>query len=591
MEWNSGHTLQNGKYLIDKKLSKGGFGITYLAIKSPLDKKVVIKTPQLEILNSFNIDDEKQKYKEGFKEEALRLALCGHPHIVQIETVFIETVFNEDSMPCSLPCIVMEYIEGETLWDRVKTQGILTEKDALLYIKQIGSALNLVHDKGLLHRDIKPQNIMVRSNSNNAILIDFGIARQYISSPDLTSSRTNGFSPVEQYYKNKIQGPYTDIYALSATLYYLLVGDPPPWALLRHTEQLVPPKERNANISDQTNEAILSGLNVELTERPSSVQEWLEMLPQEEQGPEPGPGPNDNFRSKIFNFEVVYLDVRGQERNREQHEAEVFEQVLRDNPVLKLEMVKIPSGTYLMGSPDVEMVKSQYKQSNLTERPQRQVSIDSFFMSRFPVTQAIWKFIAHLPKVQIDLNPDCSQFKQDENNPVEQVSWFQAQEFCDRLSHLTQLNYRLPSEAEWEYACKAGMENKPFHFGDTITTKYANYDGTESYNYEPMGEFHKQTKSVEISGVANAFGLSDMHGNVWEWCADPKHDTYEGAPLDGRCWEIEGAADNTILRVLRGGAWETKAGECRAANRKFVRPNRSRSSFGFRVALSNLLSK
>lgn len=584
MEWVSGHILQNGKFLIDKKLNSGGFGITYLAIKSPLDKKVVIKTPKLEILNSLSYtDDEKQKYKEGFKEEAFRLAVCRHPNIVQIETVF-----NEDS----LTCIVMEYIEGETLWDRVKTQGVLPEKDALLYIKQIGSALSLVHDKGLLHRDINPNNIILRSYSNDAVLIDFGIARQYISSPALTSFNTDGFSPIEQYYRNKIQGPYTDIYALSATLYYLLAGDPPPLAWLRDTENLVPPKERNPNISDQTNEAILAGLKVEPTERPSSVQEWLEMLPQNEPSPEPGPGPGDNFRSKFFNFEVVYLDVRGQERNREEHEAELFEQVLGDNPVLTLEMVKIPSGTYLMGSPDGEMVKSQYQQSKLTERPQRKVSIDGFFMSRFPITQAIWKFIAHLPKVQIDLNPDCSQFQQDENNPVEQVSWFQAQEFCDRLSHLTQLNYRLPSEAEWEYACKAGMENKPFHFGDTITTKYANYDGTESYNYEPMGEFHKKTKSVGIFGVSNAFGLSDMHGNVWEWCADPKHDDYQGAPLDGRSWEIEGEADNhTIFRVLRGGAWETKAGECRAANRKFVRPNRSRSSFGFRVALSNLLSK
>ncbi|WP_232251393.1 bifunctional serine/threonine-protein kinase/formylglycine-generating enzyme family protein [Oscillatoria acuminata] len=568
--------MQNGKYVIDKELGEGGFGTTYIALKSPLDTKVVIKTPQIKKINSFRTDEEKQKYKEGFREEALRLALCPHPNIVKIETVF-----SEDS----LPCIVMEYIEGQTLWDVVKNQKVLTEKDALIYIKQIANAVHFIHEKGLVHRDVKPNNIILRSNSNDAVLIDFGIARQYISGAPLTSYSTDGFSPIEQYDNDRVQGRYTDIYALSATFYYLLVGDPPPLAWVRKPEKLVPPKHRNPDISDQTNEAILEGLKVEPTERPSSVQEWLEMLPKVIPLTPPLPP------SPPFNFEVVYLDVRGQERNREQRKAELFEQVLGDNPVLKLEMVKISAGTYLMGSPDVEMVKSQYQPSNLTERPQRKVSIDAFFMSRFPITQAIWKFIAHLPKVQIDLNPDCSQFKQDENNPVEQVSWFQAQEFCDRLSHLTQLNYRLPSEAEWEYACKAGMENKPFHFGDTITTKYANYDGTESYNYEPMGEFHKQTKSVGISGVANAFGLSDMHGNVWEWCADPKHDDYQGAPLDGRSWEIEGEANNTILRVLRGGAWETKAGECRATNRKFVRPHRSRSSFGFRVALSNLLSK
>ncbi|MCT7995529.1 bifunctional serine/threonine-protein kinase/formylglycine-generating enzyme family protein [Laspinema olomoucense] len=578
MNWVSGHILQNGKYVIDKELGEGGFGTTYLALKSPLDKKVVIKTPQIRRINSFRTDEEKQKYKKGFQEEADKLNQCRHPNIVQIEEVLTEG---------SLPCIVMEYIEGQTLYDIVKTQGFLPEREALKYIKQIANAVHLIHEKGLVHRDVKPNNIILRSNSKNAVLIDFGIARQYISGVPLTSYNTDGFSPLEQYYPDRHEGRYTDIYALSATLYYLLVGDPPPFAWMRQpVDNLVPPKQRNPNISDQTNEAILKGLEVEPTERPSSVQEWLEMLPQET-GPDPGPG-----KLNIINFEVVYLDVRGQERNREQHEVEVLEQMLRDNPVLTLEMVKIPGGTYLMGSPEREMVKHESKLSKLTERPQRQVRIEAFFMSRFPIAQAIWKFIADLPKVQIDLNPDCSRFQEDENNPVEQVSWFQAQEFCARLSQFTRLNYRLPSEAEWEYACKAGMENKPFHFGDTITTQYANYDGTESYNYEPMGEFHKQTKSVGSFGVANAFGLSDMHGNVWEWCADPQHDTYEGAPLDGRSWDIEEAAEpQTILRVLRGGAWETKAGECRAANRKFVRPNRSRSSFGFRVALSNFLVK
>ncbi|MGL4502898.1 MAG: protein kinase domain-containing protein, partial [Planktothrix sp.] len=408
MNWVSGHILQNGKYVIEKELGEGGFGTTYLAIKSPLDKKMVIKTPKVKKINSFHSDEEKQKYKEDFNQEALRMSLCKHPHIVEIETVFTED---------SLPCIVMEYIEGETLWDVVKDKGLFPEKDALVYIKQIASALHTIHDRGLVHRDIKPNNIILRANSNNAVLIDFGIARQYISGAPLTSYNTDGFSPVEQYDNDTIQGPYTDIYALSATLYYLLVGDPPPLAWMRRPERLVPPKQRNPKISDPTNEAILKGLELEAANRPSSVQEWVKMLPKFIPPPPPPSPP--------FNFEVVYLDVRGQERNREQRKAELFEQVLGDNPVLTLEMVKIPAGTYLMGSPDVEMVKSQYQPSKLTERPQRQVSIDGFFMSRFPVTQAIWKFIAHLPKVQIDLNPDCSQFKQDENNPVEQVSWFQ----------------------------------------------------------------------------------------------------------------------------------------------------------------------
>lgn len=589
--WASGETLQSGKYLIERELRPGGFGITYLAQKTSDFGKVVIKTLKPEILNSPSYSDlEKQKYKQGFKDEALRLALCRHPHIVEIETVFEEN---------SLPCIVMEYIEGETLWDRVKIQGILTEKEALLYVRQIGNALTVVHERGLLHRDVSPSNIIIKYNSNNAMLIDFGIARPYISSKALTSFNNDGFSPVEQYYENKEQGPYTDVYALAATLYYLLVGERPPIAWVRSdafrsdSEILVPPNQQNSSMSDHVSQAIIKGMSIEPTDRPDSILEWLEMLDEEQIEEDDFVEITDtsvDFLNSL-SFDVVFLDVRGQERDRNRNNAEFFEQILSQSPLLSLEMIKIPPGNFLMGSPDFEMVKSQSQESKSNERPQHPVHVDSFFMSRFPITQAIWKFVANLPTVKIGLNPDCSYFKNYENNPVEQVSWFQAIEFCQRLSQLTNLNYRLPSEAEWEYACRAGIDNKPFHFGDTITTQVANYDGTESYNYEPVGEYYKKTKPVGSFEVSNTFGLCDMHGNVWEWCADAKHDNYEGAPSDSRVWEIEEETSNTTLRVLRGGSWKTKAGECRAANRRFLRPTRSDSSYGFRVALSHINSQ
>ena len=584
MSWASGDTLQSGKYLIEKELRPGGFGITYLATKTSDREKVVIKTLKPEILNSLSYSPEqKEKYRQGFKDEAIRLAVCRHPNIVEVETVFDEN---------SLLCIVMEYINGENLWDRVKRQGVLTEREALIYIRQIGDALKVVHEKNLLHRDVSPSNIIIQSNSNKAKLIDFGIARPYISSKALTSFNKDGFSPVEQYYENKEQGPYTDVYALAATLYYLLIGDPPPLAWVRsNSDILVAPNQQNPNISDYINQAILKGMAIEPTDRPNSVQEWLEMLSDDriEESYCVEPPIEEGSCIKKFNFNVVFLDVRGQEKSREKCLGDLFEQVLNEDPFLKLEMVKIPQGHFLMGSPDFEMVKNKSQESKLNERPQHQVSVDSFFMSRFSITQTIWRFIAGFPKVKIDLNPDCSYFKNNENNPVEQVSWSQAVEFCDRLSQLTDLNYRLPSEAEWEYACRAGIDNKPFHFGDTITTKVANYDGAESYNYEPMGEYHEKTKPVGSFGVANAFGLYDMHGNVWEWCADTKHDNYKDAPLDSRVWETEGEVDLTTLRVLRGGSWKTKAKDCRATNRRFLRQTRSDSSYGFRIALSTFI--
>ncbi len=587
MNWQPGQTLQKGKYLIKQELRQGGFGMTYLAFNKNSQKNVVIKTLKDEIITSSDSSDsEKQKYKDGFNDEALRLALCRHPNIVEIETVFYEN---------SIPCIVMEYIQGETLWDRVKNRGVLTETEALTYIKQIGSALKVVHEIGLLHRDVKPQNILIRANSNDAVLIDFGIARQYLSSRTFTSMNTDGFSPIEQYYENQDQGPYTDVYALAATLYYLLVGERPllAWARLQ-SDTLKPANQRNSQVTDRVNQAIIKGMEIDATKRPSSIQDWLEML--DDASPlEHGNSGSDcigesylNLRN--FSFDVVFLDVRGQEKVRERCQAELFEQVLSQNPFLKLDMIKIPAGRFLMGSPDVEIIKGKLQESKLNERPQHLVNIDVFFMSRFAVTQAIWKFVAELPQVKIYLNSNCSNFNDNENNPVEEVSWFQAIEFCARLSQLTNLNYRLPSEAEWEYACRAGIDNKPFHFGDTITTAVSNYDGTDSYNYEPIGDYYKRTKPVGSFGISNGFGLCDMHGNVWEWCADSKHDNYQDAPLDGRPWDLEEEADNTILRVLRGGAWNTKARECRAANRRFLRPNRSDSSYGFRVALSDFSS-
>jgi formylglycine-generating enzyme required for sulfatase activity len=214
-----------------------------------------------------------------------------------------------------------------------------------------------------------------------------------------------------------------------------------------------------------------------------------------------------------------------------------------------LEMVAIPGGTFLMGSPESEPERSD------RESPQHTVTIQPFFMGKFPVTQAQWQAVASLPKVNIDLKPDPSNFK-GANRPVEQVSWNDAVEFCARLSKATGREYRLPSEAEWEYACRAGTTT-PFHFGETITTDLANYDGNYTYGSGSKGQYRKQTTDVG-SFPANAFGLHDMHGNVWEWCQDTWHENYNGAPTDGSAWVDENANQN--IRILRGGSWTSIQG-------------------------------
>ena len=198
-------------------------------------------------------------------------------------------------------------------------------------------------------------------------------------------------------------------------------------------------------------------------------------------------------------------------------------------------------------------------------------------MGKYPVTQAQWKAIASLSKVERDLKPSPSRFKGD-NRPVERVNWYEAVEFCARLSNLTGREYRLPSEAEWEYACRASTTT-PFHFGETITDKLANYDASEIYADEPKGEDREETTPVG-SFPPNAFGLYDMHGNLWEWCADYWHDNYKGAPRDGSAWETGG---NKKWRVLRGGSWYYPPEICRSATRNITYPDNRHYNFGFRV--------
>ncbi|MBP0004121.1 MAG: formylglycine-generating enzyme family protein [Cyanobacteria bacterium SBC] len=237
---------------------------------------------------------------------------------------------------------------------------------------------------------------------------------------------------------------------------------------------------------------------------------------------------------------------------------------------IKLEMMLIPGGEFLMGSPKDEVDRFD------RENSQHLVQVPQFFLGKYPVTQAQWRAIAS------EIKSDPSRFK-GENRPVEQVSWLNAVEFCRRLADKTGRPYRLPSEAEWEYACRAGTKT-PFHFGKTITTKLVNYNGNYTYGHGVKGEYREETTPVG-NFPANAFGLYDMHGNVWEWCEDDWHENYqdENAPTDGSAW-IENNNRIKTRKVLRGGSWGDEPGGCRSACRGRVDPGFTNVSIGFRVA-------
>ncbi|BAY79863.1 hypothetical protein NIES25_63510 (plasmid) [Nostoc linckia NIES-25] len=259
-------------------------------------------------------------------------------------------------------------------------------------------------------------------------------------------------------------------------------------------------------------------------------------------------------------FETVTVDKKGQIIKRDANkQAKFFKEDLGNG--ITLDMVEIPGGSFNMGSPLAENGRTK------NEEPQHVVNVPAFFIGNFEVTQEQYQQI-------MGSNPS---FFKGAKRPVEKVSWNDAIDFCKKLSQKTGRKYRLPSEAEWEYACRAGTTT-PFHFGETITTELANYDGDSAYASAPKGKNRQETTQVG-SFPHNAFGLYDMHGNVWEWCQDTWHDSYEGAPSDGSAW----IDNNNSTRILRGGSWISNPIRCRSAYRGYDDRNVHYKYIGFRV--------
>ena len=275
VNWQKGQALQDGKYTIVDKLGQGGFGATFLA-KNNKGKLVVIKTLNEEIQREPYFD----KIRQDFYNEALRIAKCKHHDNDRIVKIY--KVIEEDR----LPCIVMEYIPGEDLATIVNRKGTLSEAEALTYIKQIGEALIAVHKQGFLHRDIKPNNIIVRSDGKGAMLIDFGTAREFNLNETLTTLTafsSGGYTPAEQYNPRAKQGAYTDVYALAGTLYFLLTKQAPPNVINRNLgdsnpDPLKPLKTLVPNVSDQVNFAVMKGLSIDAKDRSQTMESFLKLL-------------------------------------------------------------------------------------------------------------------------------------------------------------------------------------------------------------------------------------------------------------------------------------------------------------------------
>ncbi|QQS44887.1 MAG: SUMF1/EgtB/PvdO family nonheme iron enzyme [Acidobacteriota bacterium] len=297
---------------------------------------------------------------------------------------------------------------------------------------------------------------------------------------------------------------------------------------------------------------------------------------------------------KSFEFLTVRLNEYGRVVDRRKDHARYYIEPLSRG--VSLEMVQIPGGSCLMGTSDQDItrVRQEYKRYGwpeqwvMNESPQHKVMLSPFYFSKFQITQMQWRIVAGWPKVKRNIDPEPSHFKNRKNPgslPVENISWHDAEEFCARLSAKTGRVYRLPTEAEWEYACRAGTTT-PFAFGETITPEIVNYDGNRPYGKAKKGEYREKTIPVGSLGVANAFGLYDMHGNVWEWCQDwYSKDYYAECHKQGVVTDPQGP-ETGETRVLRGGSWLNNSNYCRSADRDNNVPGNRDIIIGLRVVVS-----
>jgi len=565
-------------------LGGGGFGKTYLAEDiDRLNTKCVIKqfAPQIQGTGAL------EKAKELFQQEAKQLEQLGtHPQIPGLWGYF------EDH---SRLYLVQEFIEGENLLAELEKQGTFTEEKIRGLLLDLLPILEVVHQAQVIHRDIKPENIMRRGSDGKLFLIDFGASKQIQGTVKPgTQIGTFGYAALEQMQDRQVY-PATDLYSVGATCFHLLTGIH-PWSLYIEVAYIWVQEWRQhlkQSISSELGAIVDKLLQKEYQQRCQSAREVLQALvkvtphapqlvaptvlsPQQVVAPTPKKTPNVPLINKLREetIEVVTVNRVGEVIHREQWLGRYFTEDLGNDTTL--EMTAIPGGNFIMGSLEGE------EGSRDNERPQHRVTMQPFYMGKYPITQAQWQAAAKLPQVNRKLEPNPSRF-QGANRPVELVCWDDAVEFCQRLAKYTQRPYRLPSEAEWEYACRGGTTT-PFHFGETITTELANYDSKYTYSGGTKGIYRKETTEVGSFQVGNGFGLYDMHGNVWEWCEDKWHDSYKGAPTDGRA-----RLDGNDNHPLRGGAWNRYPENCRSAYRN--NHHIGDTSIGFRVACGGAARK
>ncbi|WP_026079847.1 bifunctional serine/threonine-protein kinase/formylglycine-generating enzyme family protein [Spirulina subsalsa] len=573
--------LLRGRYWAKEVIGQGGFGRTFLAVDEDKPSKpfCVIKQLFPQDPSTFT------KALELFEQEAQQLEILGkHPQIPELFAHFVEK--NQSYL-------VQEFIKGITLKEELENQGVFSEQKIRAVLGDLLNILAFVHQKNVIHRDIKPENIIRRQGDQKLVLVDFGAAKVLQQVQRTVTGTVIGSveycAPEQGIGKARLN---SDLYGLGATCLHLLTQTSPFDLYSVHDGEWVWRDYLNGNrVSDDLGKILDRLVEPASKKRYQSTTEVLadlQSVAKTSSAAKSSPVPQ---HIQIYQYEIITLNEQGRIAQRQKGQNQGY---LENTKGLNLEMVMIPAGEFRMGAPENEAGRSD------DEGPQHRVMVPEFFMSRTAITQAQWQIVAQLPQVVRSLNPNPANFK-GKNNPVERVSWEDCIEFCLRLSQASGKLYRLPSEAEWEYACRGGTTT-PFHFGPTLSPQVANYDGNYTYGKGKKGEYRKKTIPVGSLNAPNAWGLHDMHGNVWEWCLDDWHRSYQGAPGDGRAWinnDNHSQNDREWLKrllnkkstskLLRGGYWNNYPKYCRSANRYHRTRGLKYRRIGFRVVVPRTL--
>ena len=616
-----GSTLQNGKYEIQRVLGQGGFGITYLALQRNLQRTVVIKeffmeghctreeqTHHVTVATGGDRSLVEMFYDKFFKE-ACHIAQLEHPNIVSIIDVFEEN---------NTAYYVMKYAPNGSLEAKVKREGHLSEPEATRYILKVADALRFVHEHKMTHLDVKPDNILL-SEKDEPWLVDFGLSKQYDYTGKATSftplGYSNGYAPIEQYMPGGAGtfSPESDIYSLGATFFKLLTGITPPDASTIANEGLPLQALKDKGMSQNSIYVIFQAMEHLRKDRLHDIDSFISLL---EEGPVQGPSeqPATQPLSQPYTAQTIIsgetapaAGVQDKQKNKPTTKpapTPVLEKTRKNkarfditltviaiigaivsmfyynlqggSPDISAEtsvneawtnetktfeangvsftMIPVEGGTFTMGA------TSEMTEPFSDEEPTHQVTLSSYYIGETEVTQALWKAV-------MGSNP--SGFKGD-NLPVEKVSWDDCQTFISRLNSLTGKRFRLPTEAEWEFAARSGNQSRHTQYsGSSRIDNVAWYKGNSG----------KKTHLVKTK-QPNELGIYDMTGNVWEWCQD-WYDSYSSyAQTDPT------SASSGSDRVSRGGSWGDSPRFCRSSYRNCWSPWKLGTNLGLRLVLS-----